>query len=168
MNIMKCTKCGKAKPTTEYYTQTKNGYPFRECKECYKARRKAKYDEDPKHITQINLKWWHKQTAERKAEIGRKGWQTPYRKFRATVTRKLRKFRKAHKPMSVDHIIPIIAFWNAGVLDHDLINSPANLRICSLAENRTKNRKIDWSLIEKDPELMRIAELLGLKKEGEQ
>ena len=37
----KCNRCGETKPLTEYYNRT-NGAPHAECKECYKARVKAR------------------------------------------------------------------------------------------------------------------------------
>jgi thiamine kinase-like enzyme len=64
----------------------------------------------------------------------------------------------------IDHIIPISAF-NLNDINHiKLAHSPDNLHWLPADINRSKRDLIDWELIELNPKLIEIANIIGLKK----
>ena len=68
------------------------------------------------------------------------------------------------KGYDIDHIIPISVVDCDNVEHLKLIHSPYNLRWLPALENQEKSNKIDWDLIEANPKLIQIANLIGLKK----
>jgi len=61
--MKKCIRCQKEKELDQFYAYSnsfykKSGLPRRlsECKGCTKARNKARYERDPKHVWLINEK----------------------------------------------------------------------------------------------------------------
>lgn len=54
--MRKCSKCGKEKPLTDFYTYTCGSY-YGQCKECWRGHRKKKYTENPQAQRDANKRW---------------------------------------------------------------------------------------------------------------
>ena len=88
----RCTKCGKAKPLTDFYAMKGMRDGRRpECKDCGLAAKKARYRQDPQR-TIDRVKRWQEENRERHLENQRKRRQRPEVKLREREGHLRRKF----------------------------------------------------------------------------
>ncbi|MFI6861330.1 hypothetical protein ACIBKZ_15745 [Streptomyces sp. NPDC050421] len=91
MDTKVCTGCGEDKPVGEYYLRGKTGAPVQPCKECQKARAKAKRESEGTKPMTDEQRELHREKMRRLREQAVNESPEEYRARRAAYQREWRK-----------------------------------------------------------------------------